>query len=116
MVGQYLQAPGTYQLVEDTMEPSWLEAAEQRTGLGPVGPGKARSQGILLHSLVAAAWPDDDPVPAAKRPPLTLLGLVNQQFHVCQPVLAVEKAHPYGGSHSRPPPAPGPPSRPRALG
>ncbi|OGX85012.1 IS4/Tn5 family transposase DNA-binding protein, partial [Hymenobacter glacialis] len=49
-VVQQLQAPGTYLLVEDTTELSWPEAAERRAGLGPVGPGKARSQGVLLHS------------------------------------------------------------------
>ena len=101
LVGQQLQAPGTYLLVEDTTELSWPEAAERRAGLGPVGPGKARSQGVLLHSLVAAAWPADDPTPAAKRPPLTLLGLVDQQFRVRQPVPEAEKTHPHGGSRPR---------------
>ena len=101
VVGQQLQAPGTYLLVEDTTELSWPEAAERRAGLGPVGPGKARSQGVLLHSLVAAAWPAVDPDPAAKRPALPLLGLLDQQFHVRQPVPAAEKAHPTGGSRPR---------------
>jgi len=54
-VGQQLQAPGTFLLVEDTTELSWPEAAARRAGLGLVGPGKATSQGILLHLLVAAA-------------------------------------------------------------
>lgn len=99
LVSQQLQAPGTYLLVEDTTELSWPEAAERRPGLGPVGPGKATSQGVLLHSLVAAAWPDPDP--AAKRPALPLLGLLDQQFHVRQPVPAAEKAHPHGGSRPR---------------
>ena len=101
VVIQQLQAPGTYLLVEDTTELSWPEAAERRAGLGPVGPGKATSQGVLLHSLVAAAWPATDPDPAAKRPALPLLGLLDQQFHVRQPVPAAEKAHPHGGSRSR---------------
>ena len=100
-VAQQLQAPGTYLLVEDTTELSWPEAAERRAGLGPVGPGKATSQGVLLHSLVAAAWPADDPDPAAKRPALPLLGLLDQQYHVRQPVPEVEKAHPHGGSRPR---------------
>ncbi|MBD2768232.1 IS4 family transposase [Hymenobacter sp. BT664] len=101
LVTQQLQAPGTYLLVEDTTELSWPEAAERRAGLGPVGPGKARSQGGLLHSLVAAAWPERDPDPAAKRPALPLLGLLDQQFHVRQPVPEAEKAHPHGGSRPR---------------
>ncbi len=101
VVGQALQAPGTYLLVEDTTELSWPETEERRPGLGPVGPGKATSQGVLLHSLVAAAWPAQDPDPAAKRPALPLLGLLDQQFHVRQPVPAAEKDHPHGGSRLR---------------
>ena len=100
-VGQQLQAPGTCLLVEDTTELSWPEAAERRAGLGPVGTGKATSQGVLLHSLVAAAWPATDPDPAAKRPALPLLGLLDQQFHVRQPVPEAEQAHPHGGSRPR---------------
>jgi len=100
-VAQQLQAPGTFLLVEDTTELSWPEAAERRAGLGPVGPGKATSQGVLLHSLVAAAWPAQDPDPAAKRPALPLLGLLDQQYHVRQPVPDTEKAHPHGGSRPR---------------
>jgi len=100
-VGQQLQVPGTYLLVEDTTELSWPGAAERRAGLGPVGPGKAYSQGVLLHSLVAAAWPATDPDPAAKRPALPLLGLLDQQYHVRQPVPDAEKAHPNGGSRPR---------------
>ena len=100
-VAQQLQAPGTYLLVEDTTELSWPEAAERRAGLGPVGPGKATRQGVLLHSLVAAAWPAQDPDPAAKRPALPLLGLLDQQYRVRQPVPEAEKAHPHGGSRPR---------------
>jgi hypothetical protein len=101
LVTQQLQAPGTYLLVEDTTALNWPEAAERRAGLGPVGPGKATGQGVLLHSLVAAAWPAQDPDPAAKRPALPLLGLLDQQYHVRQPVPEVEKAHPHGGSRPR---------------
>ena len=101
VVRQALQAPGTYLLVEDTSELSWPETAERRSGLGPVGPGKATSQGVLLHSLVAAGWPAQDPDPAAKRPALPLLGLLDQQYHVRQPVPEAEKDHPHGGSRLR---------------
>ena len=101
VITRQLQAPGTYLLVEDTTELSWPEATERRAGLGPVGPGKATSQGVLLHSLVAAAWPATDPDPVAKRPALPLLGLLDQQFHVRQPVPDAEKAHPHGGSRPR---------------
>jgi len=47
---------------------------------------------------VAAAWPDQNPAPAGKRPALPLLGLLDQQYHVCQPVPEAEKAQPHGGS------------------
>jgi hypothetical protein len=100
-VMRQLQAAGTFLLVEDTTELSWPEAAERRAGLGPVGTGKPGSQGVLLHSLVAAAWPATDPDPAAKRPALPLLGLLDQQFHVRQLVPAAEKAQPHGGSRPR---------------
>ena len=115
VVARQLQAPGTYLLVEDTTELSWPEASERRAGLGPVGPGKATSQGVLLHSLVAAAWPATDSDPAAKRPALPLLGLLDQRYHVRQPVPEAEKAHPHGGSRPRPPrPSARPsPTRPR---
>ena len=98
VVRQALQTPGTHLLVEDTTELSWPETEERRPGLGPVGPGKATSQGVLLHSLVAAGWPAQDPDPAAKRPALPLLGLLDQQYHVRQPVPEAEKDHPHGGS------------------
>ena len=101
LVSQQLQAPGTFLLIEDTTELSWPEAAERRAGLGPVGQGKAYSQGVLLHSLVAAAWPAEDPDPDAKRPALPLLGLLDQQFHVRQPVPEAEKAAPHGQSRLR---------------
>ena len=97
LVSQQLRAPGTYLLLEDTTELIWPEAATRRPGLGPVGPGTARHQGVLLHSLLAAAWPADAPtddlaLPRAQRPPLPLLGLLDQQFHVRQPAPAAEKA------------------------
>ncbi len=101
VVRHALQAPGTYLLVEDTSELNWPEAEERRPGLGPVGPGKATSQGVLLHSLVAAGWPAQDPDPAAKRPALPLLGLLDQQYHVRQLVPEAEKDHPHGGSRLR---------------
>ena len=78
-------APGIFLLVKDTTELSWPEAAARRLAPGPVGPGKATSQGVRLHSLVAAAWPAQDPDPADKRPALPLLGLPDQQYHVRQP-------------------------------
>jgi len=101
VVHQQLQAPGTYLLIEDTTALSWPESSARRPGLGPVGPGKATRQGVLLHSLVAAQWPAQDPDPVAKRPALPLRGLLDQPFPVRQPVPEAEKSHPHGGSRPR---------------
>ena len=65
-------------MIENTSELSWPEIAERRTGLGPVGPGKATSLGVLLHSLMATARPATDPDPTAQRRALQLLGLFDQ--------------------------------------
>ena len=78
LTAQQLQAPGSYLLVENTSELSWPEAAERRTGLGPVGPGKATSLGVLLHSLMATARPATDPDPTTQRRALPLPGLFDQ--------------------------------------
>ncbi|MFD2722157.1 IS4 family transposase, partial [Hymenobacter monticola] len=102
VVSHQLQAPGTYLLLEDTTELLWPEAATRRPGLGPVGPGTVRHQGVLLHSLLAAAWPADGPAPSrAQRPPLPLLGLLDQQFHVRQPAPDAEKAGPHNQARLR---------------
>ena len=63
--------------------------------------GRPTSQGVLRHSLVAVAWLTTTPDPAAKRPALPLLSLLDQQFHVRQPAPEAKKAHPHGGSLPR---------------
>ena len=104
-VRQQLHAGGTYLLIEDTTEVIWPAAPAtrgRRPGLGPVGAGADHQQGVLLHSLVAAGpWPPATP-PGARRPPLSLLGLLDQQFHVRQPISAAERATPQAGSRQRP--------------
>ncbi|GAA4003557.1 hypothetical protein GCM10022408_13920 [Hymenobacter fastidiosus] len=65
LVAQQLPAPGTYLLVEDTSELSWPEAAGRRPGLGPVGPGKATSQG----GGCTRWWPPAGPRRTPTRPP-----------------------------------------------
>ena len=100
-VRELIQRPGTYLLVEDTTELRWCSDAAQRPGLGPVGRGRSAGQGVLLHSVVAAAWPGCDPVPTARRPPIPLLGLLDQQYYIRQFIPAEELAHPHGGSLMR---------------
>ena len=97
LTAQQLQAPGPYLLIENTSELSWPEIAERRTGLGPVGPGKAASQGVLLHSLMANARSATDPDPTTQRRALPLLSLFDDQFHLHHPGPEVEKAPPHGG-------------------
>jgi hypothetical protein len=101
LVHQQLQQAGTYLLVEDTTQVRWAPATARRAGLGPVGAGASGEQGVLLHSLVAARWPASAPPAGAVRPPLPLLGLLDQQFYVRQARPAAEKAHRHGGSRPR---------------
>lgn len=46
---------------------------------------------------MAAGWPTQDPDPAAKRPALRLLELLDQQFHMRQPSPVAEKVAPSPG-------------------
>ena len=79
----------------------WAPATARWAGLGLVGAGASGEQGVLLHSLVAASWPASDPPAGAVRPPLPLLGLLDQQLCVRQARPAAEKAYPHGGSRLR---------------
>jgi hypothetical protein len=101
-VQQQIQAPGTYLLLEDTTELSWprpTPSSPHRVGLGPVGSGRAHQQGVLLHSLLAAGpWPGLASGEAS-RPPLPLLGLLDQQFHLRQPAPAGEKKGVWARQH-----------------
>ena len=101
LVQQQLQAAGTYLLLADTTQLRWAPATARRAGLGPVGAGASGEQGVLLHSLVAAQWPAHAPPAGRTRPPLPLLGLLDQQFHVRQARSAAGKAHPHGGIRPR---------------
>ena len=106
-----LQEAGTYLLIEDTTEVIWPAASAargRRAGLGPVGAGKAHQQGVLLHSLVAAGpWPAATAAASAsvsagaRRPAVPLVGLLDQQFHVRQPIPPAERATPQAGSRQR---------------
>jgi hypothetical protein len=96
-----LQQPGTYLLVEDTTQLRWFWSARPRPGLGPVAATKQAEQGVLLHSVVAARWPGAPAELDGRRPAVALLGLLDQQYYVRQPVPEAERAHPHGGSRPR---------------
>jgi len=100
-VATQLQQPGTYLLVEDTTQLRWSRAGAARPGLGPVGITRTGEQGILLHSLVVARWPGSHAHADAPRPAVVLLGLLDQQYYVRQPVPDSERTHPYGGIRPR---------------
>lgn len=80
-VMEQLEQAGTYLLIEDTTELDWTGRAAI-PGLGPIGNRNEGTQGIRLHSVLAARWNEQ----AADhrlghRPPLDVLGLVFQDYH-----------------------------------
>lgn len=83
-VKEALADPGVTLLLEDTSEVAW-ETGRRIEGLGPVGNGGSWDQGFLLHSVLAARWAGVPPKPG-KRPPLDVLGIADQQYHVRQPI------------------------------
>lgn len=85
LVLEALAQPGTYLLPEDTTEVAWTER-QPIPGLGPVGGSKERKLGFLLHTTLAVRWPEAAQLPAAaRRPPVALLGIADQQYYVRQP-------------------------------
>jgi len=87
-----LEQPGVYLLLEDTSELSWAGHLPI-SGLGPVGASKDGQQGFLLHSVLALSWKRPPPTaPSAKRLPVEVLGLADQQYHVRQPRPAGERS------------------------
>ncbi|GAB3840990.1 IS4 family transposase [Hymenobacter jeollabukensis] len=90
-----LQEPGTFLLLEDTTEVIWPKTGQRRAGLGPVGQGAAASQGVLLHSVIAARWTAGAEPASTRRPPVPVLGLLDQQFYLRVPIPATEKALAY---------------------
>jgi hypothetical protein len=83
LVKNELRTPGRFLLIEDTTFPSYSHRRQPVPGLGPIGDSEEGQQGFLLHSVLAVRAP----LPAApdatgRRPPVTILGLVDQQYLV----------------------------------
>jgi hypothetical protein len=98
-VRAHLRAPGAPLLwVEDTTVLSWAGHLPLE-GLGPIGRGSAGLQGFLLHSVLALRWATAPAPGRPQRPPVEILGLVDQQYYVRTPAPAKERALP-PGSHS----------------
>jgi hypothetical protein len=83
LVKTELRTPGRFLLIEDTTIPSYTHRKEPVPGLGPIGGSEEGQQGFLLHSVLAVGAAAT-PVPDAtgRRPPVTILGLVDQQYLV----------------------------------
>src|SRR5437899_2537422 len=86
-VCQLISQPGEYLLIEDTSEMKY--GGQGRRGLGRVGASKDGEIGFLLHSTLAAQWPADwesrQQVAGRRRPPVTVIGLADQIYHVRSP-------------------------------
>ena len=54
---EQLEVAGTYVLIEDTTELDWTGRAPI-PGLGPIGNHREVVQGVRLHSVLAARWPE----------------------------------------------------------
>ena len=86
LVKNEMRTPGRFLLIEDTMFASYTHRKEPVPGLGPIGGSEEGQQGFLLHSVLAvrAALPAE-PDATGRRPPVTILGLVDQQYLVRSP-------------------------------
>lgn len=85
LVRQQMEEMGTYLLLEDESELSW-SGKELIEGLGPIGSGAEGLQGFQLHSVLAVKWPEVvEQDEGEKRPPVKVLGVLDQQYHVRTP-------------------------------
>lgn len=83
-------------LIEDTTVMSWAGNAPV-AGLGPIGSGgDAELQGFLLHTVLALRWAAAPDPTSSRRPPVDLLGVADQQYHVRTPAPPAETALPEG--------------------
>lgn len=83
-------------LVEDTTVMSWAGTAPA-AGLGPIGSeSSAGVHGFLLHSVLAMRWVAAPAATSSRRPPVALLGVADQQYHVRTPAPPTEAALPEG--------------------
>jgi hypothetical protein len=81
-----LRRPGRYLLLEDTTFPSFSHRTQPIPGLGPIGDSEPGQQGFLLHSILAVRASEASvPDASGRRPPVTILGLADQQYLVRSP-------------------------------
>jgi hypothetical protein len=81
-----LCTPGRYLLIEDTTFPSFSHRKGAVPGLGPIGGSEEGQQGFLLHSVLAVRAPlPARPDARGRRPPVMILGLIDQQYLIRSP-------------------------------
>lgn len=83
LVRQRLSQAGTYLLLEDTSELAWHNCAPHQ-GLGPLCANSDRYQGLHLHSVLAVQWTAWPLSQGRQRPPVKIIGLCDQQYHIRQ--------------------------------
>lgn len=98
-----MHTPGAYLLLEDTTDVVW-PGGVPRDGLGLVRQsGGGHYQGFLLHSVLAARWPETAAraaaAPGARHRAVELLGLIDQQYYV---TTSAPRARPGSRSASAP--------------
>jgi hypothetical protein len=80
LIKDQMQQAGEYLLLEDRSEFSW-SGNNEVNGLGPIGDGAAGLQGFLLHTVLVTKWNGaTESGSAEKRPPLEIVGLVDQRY------------------------------------
>lgn len=89
-VAERMATPGeTFLILEDSTDLSWsgnLPVA----GLGPISNSREGLQGFVLHNGLAVAWPKSA-AGQTRRPPVEVVGLADQIYHVRVPRPAGEK-------------------------
>ncbi len=89
-----LRSPGYYLLIEDTTFLSFTHRRRAVPGLGPIGGSDDGQQGFLLHSVLAVAAPWPDAATASRdRPPVAIVGLIDQRSLVRKDRPADEPKH-----------------------
>ena len=86
LVKSELKTPGRFLLIEDTMFVSYTHRKKPVEGLGPIGDSEEGRQGFMLHSVLAVRAPlPAEPDATGRRPPVMILGLLDQQYLVRSP-------------------------------
>jgi hypothetical protein len=72
--------PGEYLLIEDASNLTWGHKTIE--GLTAITP---KSAGFILQSVLAVRWPEQDER-EGRRPPVEVIGLVDQQYYTRKPI------------------------------